>query len=106
MSEHWQNHIATLKEEWRKNPVDAIEEYCQLDSVFGVRERLFDMFSAAMGSQDWKDHRPIDKANWLYFFKRLLQLIEATYLIDSMIEDHQFTYKIVDVDTLPKSTVE
>jgi len=53
-----------------------------------------DMLRTAMGSEDWQDDDPDDKARKLWVILELIDLIEGAYLMDEMLNEGLFSYSI------------
>ena len=88
------NQFVTLDGDDYVNPFEIIEEYCTLASLFDVRKDVFELFSIAMGSIDWRDHSPLDKSNRMFRFKTMIQIIETVYLLDHLRESSRLSYNI------------
>jgi hypothetical protein len=91
----WENHFATLDADQRNDPLSVIELFCDNDTPFETRRRFFDLFAAAMGNCDLHESDdPFATANWMWFFRISLQLMEAAFVIDNMRSEGRLTYSI------------
>jgi len=88
------NQFVTLEGDDFIEPFEIIEFYCTLASLYDVREDIFELFSIAMGSLDWRDHSPIDKSNRMFRLKQMIKIIETVYLINQLRESERLIYDI------------
>jgi hypothetical protein len=88
------NQFVTLNGNDLIEPFEIIEEYCTYASLFDVREDIFELFSIAMGSIDWREHTPRDKSNRMFRLKKLIKILETVYLIDELRKSEILLYSI------------
>jgi len=90
----WENHFATLNEKDRKDPFRVIGFVCEDSTLFSVRSKLFELFIAAMSSNDLSGDAPTEKENWLWLFRGTINLYESAYLIDELRKEDRLIYTI------------
>lgn len=94
LKHEWKNHFATLDKRDRKDPFRVLEFFTEQDHLFGIRAKYYEVFTAAMNSEDFSNDTPRDKANLMWLLRVTIQLAEAAFLIEEMIETEQLTYSI------------
>jgi len=82
-SKGW-NDPAYLDEEQRENPFSVLAFFCNDRSLYEARKDIWDLLYAALSSEETADHTPLERADILFFYKLLIELIEAIYLIHKM----------------------
>ena len=88
----WEQHYSTLIEEERRDPMDTLIDFCCLDNLFQQRSDLWVLFSAAMGSVHFEDDNWKAKGDWMFFYEKLLQLLEVAHRIDELVKKKELLY--------------
>ena len=94
MKNEWEQHLATLSEKDRQDPFRVLKMYCQNYSPFQIRWKYQDLFTAAMYSDHNDDEEPRVKGDRMWLMHITIQLAEAAYLINKLIEEKKLTYSI------------
>ena len=80
----WRYQFSTLDAEDRKDPFKVIDEICQYSSLFKARDMIFDLYSIAMGSDDWQGDTSTNKEGKMWKMKLLIRAIEVIYYLDQL----------------------
>jgi hypothetical protein len=84
--DNWQQQTATLNEDERDDPFSVLQFRFSHSSLFEERKEVWEVFNAAMGSQDREDDSPLEKSNLMYDCLKMIKLLEASFLIHKLIE--------------------
>lgn len=76
----------TIAPEDTGDPLSTISWLCSYTSLFDARERVFEVYSLAMASEDWSVDKPLVKANRMYQLKTMIQMVEVVYLLNQLQE--------------------
>ena len=94
MKNEWEQHLATLDEKDRQDPFRVLKMYCSNDSPFQMRWEYNDLFTAAMYSTHNELEEPGRKGDRMWLMHATIQLAEAAYLINKLIEEKKLVYTI------------
>ena len=94
MKNEWEEHLATLDAEDRKDPFRVIKMFCLLDFPFRMRWKYQDLFIGAMYSDHNENEEPNEKGDRMWLMYMTIHLAEAAYLINKLIEEKELTYSI------------
>jgi hypothetical protein len=86
---HFHHQFFAIAPDVLDDPFGVISDICENDSLFGTRKQIFELFSAAMGCEDWRTDDPLDKANRMYRLKLMIQMVEVVYFLDHLQETDQ-----------------
>ena len=75
-----QNEPLRLTEEQLKKPLLAISDFFQSYHLQDVREMLWAWTTAVISSPSSISSEPLDRANHIYFYEKIEQLIEAAFI--------------------------
>jgi len=89
---NWKQHYSCLTEEERSDPIEALIVICYLDTLFQQRSDLWVLFSAAMSSNRFRLDTPEKKRDWMFFYEKVLHLLEAAHRIDELIKKKKLRY--------------
>jgi len=62
----------------------TIQEFCAQDTLFNARALIFDFFSFAMSSENWRSDEPLKKAGRMWDLLQMIKLVETVYNIDQL----------------------
>jgi len=90
----WRYQFSTLDSEDRKDPFKVTSEICEYDSLFRAREVIFDLYSIAMGSEDWQGDSSNGKERKMWKMKLLVRAMEVIYYLDQLKRARKMTVTI------------
>jgi hypothetical protein len=93
-SKKWEFTPAHLTHSQREDPIAAIDPICGWFTLFDARDRLKDLFQAAMASSFWENDEPEEKEDKMFFFDQLMQLVESAYFLNQMVIEDRLTYTL------------
>ncbi len=96
-NKEWEQHYSVLTEEERRDPMDTLIDFCCEATLFQQRSDLWELFSAAMSSEYFEADTREAKEDRMFFFEKLLQLLETAHRIDEMVKKKELIYSYNDV---------
>jgi len=95
-SRQWYDEPAYLDEEQREDPFSVIEFFCNDRPLYLVRKDLWELLYAAISSEETAEDSPLERADMMFSYKILLELIEAIYLIYKMKSRNKIKILFID----------
>lgn len=92
MASSWEYDYSVLGQSDRDDPVKALQQICNRDSLFNQRKLLFEFYRAALQSDAWEDHSAAEKSNQLFFYETTLYLWEVAYRIKEAIKARNLAF--------------
>jgi hypothetical protein len=92
---YW-NDPAYLDEKQREDPFSVLDFFCNDRSLYETRKDIWDLLYAALTSEETADRTPLERANMLFDYKNLIELIEAVYLIYKLKSRKQIKILFID----------
>jgi hypothetical protein len=98
-SRHLHDNPAYLDDEQKENPFSVIEFFCEGRPLYLARKDLWELLYAAMSSEQTAEYSPLERADMMYAYKTLLELIEAVYVVYKMKSRNKI--KVLFIDKMP-----
>src|SRR5579872_4643380 len=92
---YW-NDPAYLDEKQREDPFSVLDFFCNDRSLYETRKDIWNLLYAALSSEETADYSPLERANMLFDYKTLIELVEAVYLIYKLKSRKQIKILFID----------
>jgi hypothetical protein len=99
--EEWQQHYAFLSKSQLTDPMNALGHLTKWDTLWRDRYYLFEYFYGALGSGKFQDFDEQEMQDRLFFFDRILDILEAAHRLGELYERKLLQYSYLG-DTSPK----